>query len=122
MFLMIFQDQNEFDEYKLIKQEWEEKSKIIEPYVVVIGDLCQDSTPDLKTFIALGSCVYPVESNSILDAVEKCLKCMIALHIEYPAPAGLIWYFLHKHFFCISTSDKRKSTTVSKLIDHLNGL
>lgn len=83
-----------------------------QPYIIAVGR----SLLELKFFfVVLDNILYKFES--FLKALDACFKIHMVLNLNYAVESELVWSFIQKFFFDISTG--KLCTRVLRLIEDL---
>lgn len=107
---MLLYLQNQSDADIFISQSIH-KNKYSQPRIIVVGCLSQ---PNVIILISDKKYIVP----SICDAVMRCFHFYCTFNIEYPPEANLIWSFIQKAVFNVSTNfDKPYPTLIAVLND-----
>ncbi|KAL5246036.1 hypothetical protein ACI65C_013444 [Semiaphis heraclei] len=87
----------------------------LQPLVIIIG-------PNLNSisqyFVLVDETYYVV--NSIVHAVDCCLKLIHALNLQYPIECLPIWTFIQKEFYKMKTSWDTEYVSVNSLLSDLD--
>jgi hypothetical protein len=86
------------------------------PHVLVISD---SDTDDHTVYAVIqGGLFY--EAQSIIHAVDICLKATFVFGLSFPLPARSSWTFLQKAVFGLSTADDFNSIKLAELMAWIN--
>jgi hypothetical protein len=87
------------------------------PHVLVISD---NDTDDQAIYAVIqGGLLY--EAQSIMHAVDICLKATFVFGLSFPLPARSSWTFVQKTIFGLSSSVDYDSIKLRELIMCING-
>ncbi|XP_036335974.1 uncharacterized protein LOC118746249 isoform X2 [Rhagoletis pomonella] len=85
----------------------------IQPFLIVVG-----SVNDLNSFfIYFDSTLY--KFSTFLESLDVCFKIFQVFSLSYPEGCELVWIFIQKYFFDITTKFDCKSSNVVSLINFL---
>lgn len=93
---------NCINDMQMIREERTRKSlerKVtIQPYIIVVG-------PNLLSLNEILLCADEIlyKFNSFVSALDTCFKIFHVFNLNYPTESILIWYFLQKQVYEIST-------------------
>ena len=60
------------------------------PYILTLGNNCQHAT---QVFVIINGLALGLET--LLQAVDVCVKAFLVFDIEYPQQSERVWEFLH---------------------------
>lgn len=99
-------------ETKLLKIK--EKKQPIQPLVLIEGSILNIR----NVFLYFDEVRY--KFFSLLEAISTCFKIFHVFHLEYPLPSLLMWAFIQKYLFKISTKNEKKFPIINSLCNELN--
>jgi hypothetical protein len=86
----------------------------VQPYVVLVGKL-----GDLEAaYVVVNNFLYNVDTAT--RAVDICFKGIFALHATYPPESKVLWTWMQKCIYKISTKWDVEYTSVNSLISDLS--
>lgn len=86
----------------------------IQPFIIVLGTL-----QDPKSFIIYFDDVR-FKFNCILQAVDACFKIFMLFNLQYPSASILVWNFIQKYFYNISTDFDKIHPNINLVIQKLS--
>ena len=85
------------------------------PHVLVLSD---DDTTNNKIFAVIqGNFMF--ECQSVVDAVDTCIKSSFVFGLSYPLPARSTWTFMQKLVYEILTDVDFTSTRLSEMMSFI---
>ena len=115
-FQCYFQTNKSVTGYIRRKTETAEKQGITcQPQVLVLGS---DMFKPDQVFVVINDICY--EIDSIVKAVDTCMKCFFVYNTQYPVQAQDPWTFLHTLLYEIRTSyDKKLTPKILELVSSI---
>ena len=87
-----------------------------EDQMIVVPDETQQNKKAPEVFVVINSIECKVPSNKVVDAVQYCLKCIVALNNEFPPECKHVWEFICSEV-CKLGSKKRYTIVKNLVID-----
>jgi len=89
----------------------------LQPFIIIVGPAINE----ISSYVVIVDNTY-YRLNSIIAAVDCCFKVILTLNAEYPSESALIWYFIQKGFYNITTLWDKNYTIVNALLSDINCL
>lgn len=115
-FLYLVADEGEVS--KCIAEKRDKYTKFglsLQPLTIVVGN----SYKDIKKIIVIYDEVL-YTFNSVCKAIDICFKIFQCFNLEYPKESQLVWLFIQKYFFKITSKYDLKIPALSSLISEID--
>jgi len=89
----------------------------LQPFIVIVGP----AIDEISSYLVIVDNTY-YRLNTIIAAVDCCFKVILTLNAEYPSESALIWYFIQKRFYNITTPWDKNYTTVNAFLSDIHCL
>ncbi|CAI6368496.1 unnamed protein product [Macrosiphum euphorbiae] len=89
----------------------------LQPFIVIVGPTINE----ISSYLVIVDNTY-YRLNTIIAAVDCCFKVILTLNAEYPTESALIWCFIQKGFYNITTPWDKNFTVVNALLSDINCL
>ncbi|XP_036331763.1 uncharacterized protein LOC118743286 [Rhagoletis pomonella] len=100
----------EFTYAEKVKKSMHRKEKI-QPYLIVVGSDIKSLT---EFYVNYGGALQ--KFHSFIAALDICFKVFHVLNLEYPRESSLMWYFLQKQIYKITTVYDIKSSALCEFL------
>lgn len=101
----------EIEEHIVMRQN--EKNPI-QPFIIIVG------TPtNPKEIIVFFDCIK-YKLFTILSAVDVCFKLFHLFNLEYPCESCVVWLFIQKYFYSLTTNFDKSFHTLGQILSDLN--
>ena len=98
-----------------LKQKQLQLGATIQPLIVVIGS---DLFHLDEYYLFFDDNRY--KFNDFLTCLDTCFKLFCVFNLSFPKSSELVWTFIQKYFYCISTIHDLKSTVLTTFISDFN--
>lgn len=116
--IVFFQNFTQLKEIDIEKKEKAlRKGLSIQPYMIFVNDGNNDL--EVSSYYVLINSNY-IKLESCLKAIDVCFKCFFAFHLNFPIECEVLWIFIQKYFYDITTKFDNNFQQVNSIMHDLN--